>query len=74
MTKRKKAILEDELIKKAPQPFKFVLTILKFYTKEFLLIIIIVLIGLWILFNLSWDSEHGIQIKPGIKAEINKSI
>ena len=72
MTKRKKAIAEDEMIKNTPQPFRFILIVLRYYTKEFLFILLIVFIGLFILFNVSWDKEHGLEVKPGIKIEVKK--
>jgi hypothetical protein len=72
--KRKKAIIEDEYIKNTPQPFKFVLILLRYYTKEMLALLVIILLGLFIIFNVSWDSENGLRIAPTIKAEIKKEI
>jgi hypothetical protein len=48
--------------------------VLKYYTKELLAILVVLLLGLFILFNASWDNEHGLRITPTIKAEIKKEL
>jgi len=72
VTKRKKAIDENELIKTTPQPFKTILIILCYYTKELLAIILLTMICIFIIFNFSCDPEHGPSIKPSIKVEVTK--
>jgi len=72
MTKRQKAIDQDDIIRKTPQPLKFVLIVLRYYTKEFLTILVAILLGLFILFNVSWNKSDGLQIKPSIKVEVTK--
>lgn len=61
--KKKNAMAEDKFMNSLPQPFKAVFGFLRYNFKEILIIIILVLLGYILAFNL-WCVGGHIEYKP----------
>ena len=60
---KKQAIAEDKFIQSLPQPFKSIMVILKYNFKEILILIVVILVGYILAFNI-WLIDGHLEYKP----------